>query len=311
MRAVNGADLAADESGAVLAFVALGLVVFLGCAAIAIDLGNVWAHRRAVSTATDAAALAAAQEYAVGGTGCSGVAADYVDRNLTDAVLSGCAHVTTGAGGRIDVGAAVDVQHWFAPVLGIGSSDVVAETSAFYGSASGADGVRPIGLCAASPAYAGWGGGLPSGEIFVPFELTDPSPCGTGDIGAWALLGPWCGSAANAVASGFPERITPYQPACVEQTDIGSVAQAVAAVRAAEEPVAIPIFELFGETTKIVALAGVEFTGPVVTEGAPGELGVPIRFTTVVTTGDCCAAVDRGVRVVGICRADGTGTRCP
>ncbi|MEO1060742.1 MAG: pilus assembly protein TadG-related protein, partial [Actinomycetota bacterium] len=240
---------AADETGAVLAFVALGLVVFMGCAAIAIDLGNVWAHRRSVTTAADAAALAAAQEYATGGTGCSATAKSYVKGNLHDATLASCQHATTAAGtGQVEVGARVGIDHWFAPLIGIGSSTVEASTTAFYGSASSADGVRPVGLCAASPAYQAWSGTVPSGEIFVPFEVPEPSVCGTSSTaGALALLGVPCGTGSGAATKGFPQRITPPQPACIEADGIAQIAATVDAIRAADEPVVIPVYELVGE----------------------------------------------------------------
>lgn len=304
---------ATDESGAVLAFVALGLVVFMGCAAIAIDLGNVWAHRRAVSTASDAAALAAAQDYAVGNTGCGSTAASYVARNLDGAALTSCTHQTTSPGaGRIDLGATVHLDHWFAPVVGISSTDVAASTSAFYGGARGADAVRPVALCTASPAYQAWGGGVPSNEIFIPFDLADPTACGNATTGAWAIVGVPCGAGAGAVGDGFGQRITPPQPACFEDETLAGVAAAIDTIRAAGEPVAIPVFELIGEVPKIVALAGVEFMGPMVTSGSPTEIGVPVRFTATVTTGECCStSIGRGVRVVGICRTDGIGTSCP
>ncbi len=201
-----------DEHGAVLAFVARGLVVFMGCAAIAIDLGNVWAHRRAVTTASDAAALAVAQDYAVGATGCGSTASSYVARNLDGASLTGCTHQTTSPGaGRVDVGATVRLDHWFAPVIGISSSDVSSSTTAFYGSALAADAVRPVALCAASPAYQSWGGTVPSPEIFIPFELPDPTACGGETAGAWAIVGVPCGAGGDAAVEGFGERVEPPQ----------------------------------------------------------------------------------------------------
>lgn len=312
MRAMTLPDTA-DESGAVLAFVALGLVVFMGCAAIAIDLGNVWAHRRAVTTASDAAALAAAHDYALGQTGCGSTASSYVSRNLGGASLTSCTHQTTSSGGgRVDVGAAVQLDHWFAPVIGIGSTDVFASTSAFYGSARAADAVRPVALCAASTAYQSWGGTVPSGEIFVPVEVTDPAACGTGTAGAWAVLDAPCGAGVGAMLDGEGPRVTPPQRACFYAQDVATVASKIGIVRSSGKPVVIPVYELVDGEPQVIALAGVDFLGPMVTSGTPEQIGVSVRFTATVTTGECCSnEVGRGVQVVGICRTDGTGTNCP
>ncbi len=302
-----------DETGAVLAFVALGLVVFMACAAIAIDLGNVWAHRRAVATASDAAALAAAQDYALGETGCGSTATSYVARNLDGATLTGCSHQTTTAGsGRVDVGATVRLDHWFAPVIGIASTDVGASTTAFYGSAQAADSVRPVAICAASPAYQSWGGTVPSAEIFIPFELPDPTACGTATAGAWAVIDAPCGAGVGAMLHGDGPRVAPPQEACFYAQDAGTVASKIGIIRSAGEALVIPVFELVDGEPVVVALTGIEFTGPMTTEGSPAEIGVPVRFSPVVTTGECCStAIGRGVRVVGICRTEGTGAACP
>ena len=54
------------ERGQVLIMFAVGLVVLLGIAAIAIDLGRMMAERRHLQTAADAGALAACQSLIAG-----------------------------------------------------------------------------------------------------------------------------------------------------------------------------------------------------------------------------------------------------
>lgn len=51
-----------EESGAVLAFVAVGMIVFLGMAAYSIDLGRAWFTQRELQRALDASVLAASQD---------------------------------------------------------------------------------------------------------------------------------------------------------------------------------------------------------------------------------------------------------
>lgn len=60
-----------EEDGAVAVIVALLLVALVGFGAIAIDGGNLYWERRQLQNGADAAALAAAQEYAGGGTGAA------------------------------------------------------------------------------------------------------------------------------------------------------------------------------------------------------------------------------------------------
>jgi Flp pilus assembly protein TadG len=55
------ARLRKDEGGAVLVIVALSLIALFAMAVISIDVGGVYAARRSMVNAADAAALAAAQ----------------------------------------------------------------------------------------------------------------------------------------------------------------------------------------------------------------------------------------------------------
>ena len=72
-----------DERGATTALFVMFITAFLGCAAFTVDLGHSWQERRNFITATDAAALASAQEYAEGGNGCASVAARRFRRHRT------------------------------------------------------------------------------------------------------------------------------------------------------------------------------------------------------------------------------------
>jgi Putative Flp pilus-assembly TadE/G-like len=54
---------AADETGAALIFVAIGLPVFIAFGIFVIDVGNWWVHKRHLQVQADAAALAGAREF--------------------------------------------------------------------------------------------------------------------------------------------------------------------------------------------------------------------------------------------------------
>ena len=74
------------ESGAVLVVVALTLVMLMGFAAFAVDVGNQYAHRRQAQNTADAAALAAAVELSrPGGSAQDALdqAISFVDQNTT------------------------------------------------------------------------------------------------------------------------------------------------------------------------------------------------------------------------------------
>ena len=76
--------------GAVALMASAAIVAIFGFTALTIDLGNAWQNRRHLVTATDSAALAAAQEYALHGNGCGPVATTYVTNNKSNATLTTC-----------------------------------------------------------------------------------------------------------------------------------------------------------------------------------------------------------------------------
>jgi uncharacterized membrane protein len=56
-----------------LTLVTAALVLLIGSAAFAVDAGSLWSSHRRLRTTTDAASLAAAQDYAQAGNGCAGI----------------------------------------------------------------------------------------------------------------------------------------------------------------------------------------------------------------------------------------------
>ena len=80
------------ESGAVLVVVALVLVMLMGFAAFAVDVGNQFAHRRQAQNTADAAALAAAVELSLPGGSAQDAldqAISFVDQNSTISYSAG------------------------------------------------------------------------------------------------------------------------------------------------------------------------------------------------------------------------------
>jgi Flp pilus assembly protein TadG len=202
--------LGADERGSVLAIVAICLVVFLGMAALAIDLGNLWAQRRSMITATDASALAAASYIQSDSTGLACQTAvtagsaspawtqagdPYLTQNKSAAVLTPGGFVVTPYGGtctsqagQVQVQAQVPASLLFAPVLGSAHSTDVASTSvAEYGQLIAPSGLRPIGVCNTGDDFEDW---LAYGAGLTPPTDPDLNPLYQALAGAYNPLIP-------------------------------------------------------------------------------------------------------------------------
>ena len=144
-----------DQDGAIAVITALLVIVLVGFAAIAVDVGALYLERRELQNGADAAALAIAQDCTVGVStaGCSdpgsrvATARTYADANANDLASS-----VADTGVTLDLAAqkvtveattkdlsSADISrlaHWFAPVLGIDATEVKAKGAAIFGSVS-------------------------------------------------------------------------------------------------------------------------------------------------------------------------------
>jgi hypothetical protein len=133
--------LSTGEDGAVAVITALFMVVLLGIAAIVIDIGMIYAERFELQNGADAAALAIAQDCAVGNCDdASATATRLAGKNSHDGVSAATA-VISGNSVTVRTSTATPdgtnaIQHWFAPVLGIKSTSVEAVAKASWGSPS-------------------------------------------------------------------------------------------------------------------------------------------------------------------------------
>ena len=149
-----------DERGATAVVFALLLVPILGFAAIAVDVGSLYAERARLQVAADAAAIAVAQDCSRGtcgdmlATARSLVAANDGDASAVQPVLNSVPLSVTVTG-------RTPVQHWFAPVIGHDSTAVSASATVGWGSPSGGTAVLPLTFSWCS-FKAQTGGGLPS-----------------------------------------------------------------------------------------------------------------------------------------------------
>jgi Flp pilus assembly protein TadG len=161
------------ERGAVAVVVALLMVPMIGFTALAVDIGHVYAQRARLQTAADAAALAVAQDCARGACGNMQATANaLVAANLPGA---GAAPPVLASGPmRVTVTGDKPTLHWFAPVLGIDSSDVTATATVAWGFPGGGTAVLPLTF-----SYCEWTwqthGGMPSDTTPVTIKFTKDS----------------------------------------------------------------------------------------------------------------------------------------
>jgi len=145
---MGGLSRVRGESGQALILAAAAMVVVLGMAAMAIDVGMFLHERRELQNAADAAALAGAQDLP-GSPGSAVISAtSWAEKNGIGAgELEGVTVSTTYANNdTVTVQVKRDVPWLFARVLGRGSDTMRADASARVGSPETASNVMPFSL---------------------------------------------------------------------------------------------------------------------------------------------------------------------
>ena len=206
--------LRTDDDGIAIGYVAIALVVLLGMASLVVDLGNGWRTRRSLVPATDAAALAAAQDYVNGNDGCALSAATYLTNNEAAANLVACTPFLYNADqGRVSVTGTHNVDTWFAPVIGLGDYPVDSVSTAVWGPPATVTGLRPIGLCIeGSSQLQAVVDNPPATEtlIRIDYSKDQPNACGGASTpGNWGTIDFDGGANSNAdtkdwVLNGYP-----------------------------------------------------------------------------------------------------------
>lgn len=153
-----------DERGGTAVLVGILLVPLIGCLAIAVDVGALYAERAQLQNGADAAAIAAARNCALTGScaGAVGIAQTFANANANDAAaaVDGVTFPTANSV-RVATSTREDgtnvMRHPFASILGINSSTVHAEATAEWGSPASSALVLPlaISLCEFTPALTG------------------------------------------------------------------------------------------------------------------------------------------------------------
>ena len=183
------------EHGATAVIFALLLVPMLGFAALAVDIGSLYAERARLQVAADAAALAVAQDCSRGACGdMLATARAMVVANDGDA--SAAQPVLDSAPLSVTVTGRTPVQHWFAPVIGHDATAVSATATVGWGAPSQGTAVLPLTFSWCS-FKAQTGGGLPSTTTVQTIKLSKS-----------AGLPDCTGPSGNVVPGGFGFLVT-------------------------------------------------------------------------------------------------------
>ena len=209
MRRVTG------ERGAVAVVVALVMVPLIALAAISLDVAGMWWEKQQLRTGADAGALAIAQDCGKGAPACStpaGTAQQMATANHPRSAATGT--VVNLTADRVTVRDSATRSHVFAPVLGLSSTLISAESTVAWGAPSGGRAVLPLAF-----SWCEWnkqtGGGLPSSTVPQTIYLTKSSEsiAGTPDC-----IGP----SGNLVPGGFGW-LTVSSGSCGTSTSIDNV----------------------------------------------------------------------------------------
>ncbi len=307
-----------------LVWTALFMVVLIGCAALVIDLGVGWTSRRNLITTTDAASLAAAQEFALGGNGCGAVASAYVASNAPQATMTACQR----AGNTVSVDAEENITTSFAQVLGLTDFDTAASSTARWGAPAGATGLRPFGLCSEAPGMQQFLGDPLTAQIHtIDYTKDSPDQCGGNDVpGNWGAIDFNAGANSNndtkdwvengyddAVFAGTVGGTCAAEPYACYEGDTGGVTGVSNETRAlanSGQYFGLPIFDYAEDngansTFHLIGFARVrivdfEFNRQQV------DRFITLEFTPGLITGTCCnsGGPSSNASVIQICAVD-------
>jgi hypothetical protein len=150
-----------EERGVSAVLVGVSLIAIFGAAVLSIDAGSLWATRRNMITATDAAALGQARTYSLNppagltdGPCPTSLWSTILANNINDTFSTACTlkNISSGGGaGVVIVSGQARSPAKFSGALGIGDSSAFSQSAAMWGYVPQPSGLRPIGLCTSDP----------------------------------------------------------------------------------------------------------------------------------------------------------------
>lgn len=134
------------ERGAVAVVVAFLMVPLLGFAAISLDVASMLSDQQRLQNSADASAVAIAQDCARHNCGIpTQTATSFTDANFgTGATAAIVGDPPSPSNPHVEVRTSAVSHHFFAPVLGVDSNEVVAQATARWGYPSGGTSMLPI-----------------------------------------------------------------------------------------------------------------------------------------------------------------------
>lgn len=317
----------ADERGATLALVALSLVWIVGMAALVVDVGDGWLSRQTLIAASDAAALAAAQDLVdqpFDDVGACATARSYVAENAPEATQVGCVVAPIGAeGGQVSVTISEDVDSRFIELDGedlvVGSTSTVA-----WGPPDTIAALRPFALC-----YDGSADlqtlidNPPPGPtaIEVLFTRDDPTDCGGQlGVGNFVTVDFEGGASITAIRTwmlqGYPGQVgfDPLTTAgcaspavCFERPYASNLIRyEIQLLRAKGTAFLFPIFDYAdADEVHLVGIVRARLLDYQL-DGEPDTWSIDIEVEPGLVAGTCCGPPDRraGTKVIAICGVD-------
>lgn len=327
-RPVDVGVLRSDDRGAALAIVALLLIVMLGLTAMVVDLGAMRTIRRSLVPATDAAALAAAQELAEHPWDVNGACAEagaYVAVNTPQATLTECyvAYPSSQTSGTVEITAVEDADTSFAAPAS-GPPTLQSSSTATWGPPLAVSDLRPIGFCYDGSSYLKYLIDYPPSHIKyvrLPFLPDDPDDCGgQPDLGSFSAVDLVSGASLDDLRDwtrdGYPEAMRFGQggtgacgnsTTCRDRSDaLPDLDAELSSLVTTRRYVAFPIFDHVDEDR--VELIGVlrarvyDFE----LDGDPSSWELELKIDPGLIAGECCgtAGLSAGNRVVAICGVD-------
>ncbi|MEM7324119.1 MAG: pilus assembly protein TadG-related protein [Actinomycetota bacterium] len=331
----NGVRAAvADERGATLALVALSLVWMVGIVALVVDLGDGWLSRQSLIPATDAAALAAAQDLVADPSNSSGAcvtARTYVSANAATATMTDCHVTTNGGGGQVTVSASDQLTPSFAGVES-GPSDVISSSTVRWGAPRAVSGLRPFGLCYDGshdlqqildnpPPYQVW--------VRITYTKDDPSDCGgPAALGNFATIDFDGNSSVDVIRdwmlNGYPNHLGFDPPSvtdcsgnavCYDRPYASSdIRDEITALKNSETFVSFPVFNYADEdSVHLVGLLRARFY-KFQLDGPPEDWWIELKIRPGLVAGTCCGppTLRTGTKTIAICAVDhdATGGAC-
>lgn len=324
---------------------AVALFGVMSALLLSLDAGNLWQTRRAVMTATDAAALEQARLAALKGPAAA--CADWkntIVRNagsgsegLTCTVVPG----PTPASGYVTIEARKHSAVRFGGIYKKGDTTAFSSSSARWGYVSRIEGARPIAICISNShvrGYLGLGpdvGIHPSPSVHrVMFTKTNPLDCGNAAPGNWGWVDFDGGSNSNGDLRQWLE-FGWNQPVAVGDCDAsgtpgtrcagdpgssgGSVASVLDTLVASGQPFPIIIFDSVAGNGSNVSYNVTAFIGVILrgykVNGAQTSRYFDFEFVHMIRSGNCCvpAGIDTGLYGLRLCGIDHdarTSVRC-